>query len=451
MSTPKDVDQDSFKFTMNPDTSASGQQQLELEQQQMLLNNPPPPPIPVTAQRHMFTPDSRKALLREVVRLQPYKNPVMWDSVTHRYGWWCYKNICPPRRSVPKDRLRKKVKSIIAKYPQQTLTTNDDNEQANNNEDNNNEENGGSRSPSENGTTKVAAAAVVAVDDDNLPYDVETLGLIEQVIKQYTESIELVQARRVMRKRDSEVGLGLHSPGPLSKRSPSTDGSSALRFRPPMTPVPNSVLLHNHAEAYSMDLMNRSVKRQRLDEDEDLNSDLTKMFQSRSLYPTDGSRAGSSSSAKGSKYIDDILLNSTASTGTTGGSMFDSLHHNEHQNGTSSLHDTSTPPISYFAESIASAASNAILLKLPDLLETVIRDTNESRMESMKTFGNSFGQAFAKSFSETFESTVNKAVDQILKRLNQTMQTESTTGQSQDSGEADVNCDDKESTSTTAE
>ncbi|KAF5100071.1 hypothetical protein D0Z00_001408 [Geotrichum galactomycetum] len=117
-----------------------------------------PPPVPVTAQRHMFTPDSRKALLREVVRLQPYKNPLLWDAVTNKYGWWCYKNISPARKTVPKDRLRKKVKLIIAKFGGELK-----------NED---------------------------VGEEGGPYDSETLGLIEEVVKQFTESVELGQVRR---------------------------------------------------------------------------------------------------------------------------------------------------------------------------------------------------------------------------------------------------------------
>lgn len=117
-----------------------------------------PPPVPVTAQRHMFTPESRKALLREVVRLQPYKNPLLWDAVTNKYGWWCYKNISPARKTVPKDRLRKKVKLIIAKFGGELK-----------NED---------------------------VGEEGGPYDSETLGLIEEVVKQFTESVELGQVRR---------------------------------------------------------------------------------------------------------------------------------------------------------------------------------------------------------------------------------------------------------------
>lgn len=78
----------------------------------------PPPALHATAQRHMFTIGSRKILLKEVVQLRPYFNPDMWDAVTNRYGWWCYNNIKPGRRTVPKDRLRKKVKSIIAIYHQ---------------------------------------------------------------------------------------------------------------------------------------------------------------------------------------------------------------------------------------------------------------------------------------------------------------------------------------------
>ena len=427
----------------------------------MLLNTPPPP-VPVTAQRHMFTPDSRKALLREVVRLQPYKNPALWDAVTNRYGWWCYKNICPPRRSVPKDRLRKKVKSIIAKYAQNAGSATGANTSANTtpntnlNTPHNNTHNGndatsnGSSSPlnSDNGASSVvgslvattsdpssakataaaAAASQVAVDEDNLPYDLETLGLIEEVVKQYTESVEMVQARRFdrSRKRDSDVGLGPHSPG--SSKSPPADSntsSSSLRFRPPMTPGSNS-LLHNsdglNASSYSTplgitDMINSNsgrLKRPRLGEDDEdvvlemnSNGHINKLFQSNSSHGGSNPR----STTKGTKYIEDILLNS--SEGGSGDVVFDSL-----QSGDNSSH----PQMSYFADSVASAASSAIMSKLPELLEAVrdsSEESNKSRIEVMKSFGASFGSAFASSFSSTFEATVNKAVDQIFQRLNE--------------------------------
>lgn len=107
------------------------------------------PPVPVTAQRHIFTPESKKALLREIVQLEPYKDPLMWDAVTNRYGWWCYKNIVPARKCVPKDRLRKKVKVMIAK--------------------------------------------------DDPSNDEETQELIKKVIQQYTESIEDAAGKRLRR------------------------------------------------------------------------------------------------------------------------------------------------------------------------------------------------------------------------------------------------------------
>lgn len=208
-----------------------------------------PPPVPVTAQRHMFTPESRRALLREVIRLKPYDNPAMWDTVTLRYGWWCYKNICPARRTVPKDRLRKKVKSIItSQYSLQSNSGASDNSIPR------------SASTSSLGSdlegtalstlTHSKTPSQAPLDEDFLPYDPETLDLIDQVAKQYTRSVEMVQAKRIdrTRKRNSDLGMPpphmIHSPISSFKNSSSSELNtpSSLRYRPLLIPGTNEDL-----------------------------------------------------------------------------------------------------------------------------------------------------------------------------------------------------------------
>lgn len=339
------------------------------------LGTSSPPPVPVTAQRHMFTADSRKALLREVVRLEPYKNPSMWDAVTHRYSWWCYKNISPPRRSVPKDRLRKKVKSIIAKFPSASVPSSGANDLKQTE----------SSSPEHTALVASSTPKSAAVDDDNMPYDSETLGLIEEVVKQYTESMELIQARRVDRSRKRESDMGIpHSPG--SSKSP----PAALRFRAPMTP--GSEMLHSDA-SYSTplgitDMISQQRKRSH-DEDEAL---LNNGIKYRKTYPNSEER-------KNSKFMDDMLL-----------TEFDSLKNDIGSNS----------QVAFFADSVASAASTAIVGKLPQLLDAVRGVSEETSKAQIESLGNSLGAAFASSFSSTFEATINKAMAQIFKRLDET-------------------------------
>lgn len=432
----------------------------------MVLHTPPPP-VPVTAQRHMFTTESRKALLREVVRLQPYKNPSMWEAVTHRYGWWCYKNICPPRRSVPKDRLRKKVKSIIAKYPAISASASGAiNSTAHDTATATAVANAGSGSGSGPGagadnpgstatletaltvavTPKSAAAGPAAVDDDNMPYDPETLGLIEEVIQQYTESVEMIQARRTSydgRKRETDgfvggVPLQSHqqqhpqSPGSSKSPPPSTTNISSLRFRPPI--LPGSDLLHHDAGSYSSpvrfnDMMGGRSKRGH-EEDDDavlgLNSSSSGGSQHAGKYrKIDGfGDTGLQEDRKGttsSKFVDDMLSSSE----------FDAMKDDVSAGG--AANNTNNSRVTFFAESVASAASSAIMEKLPELLDAVRDASEESNKARMESLGNSLGTAFASSFSATFEATVNKAIDAIFRRLDDAASTRASAG----AGESD--------------
>lgn len=371
---------------------ANDKDDYKLAMTDSMMLSTPPPPVPVTAQRHMFTPDSRKALLREVVRLKPYKNPNMWDAVTHSYGWWCYKNICPPRRTVPKDRLRKKVKSIIAKYPHSVSHASAAAAQSATGAE------GKPETSSPENTSATAAKIAIAVDDDNMPYDPETLGLIEEVVKQYTESVELIQSKRSDgRKRDSEAGLGPHSPG--SSKSPPTL-PAGLRFRPPMTPGADH-LLHTDASSYSTPLgITDMLSRQKRAHDDD-----EEVLELNNIHPSKyrkGYSNGAEERSKGSsKFIDDILLNTAPEFDTIkGGDM----------GGPSSQ-------VAYFAESVASAASAAIMTKLPELLDAVRDASEEANKARMESLGNSLGTAFASSFSASFEATVNKAIESIFRRL----------------------------------
>lgn len=173
-----------------------------LNEAEALTYTTPPPSLHPTVQRHAFTMESQKVLLREVVSLRPYLKPDMWDAVTNRYGWWCYDHFNPKRRMVPKDRIRKKVKSILATYHQKknpVATAS------------------ASASASSSGTVSASAKVSTHFDlikgdlapdpsdhhasesTDELPYDSETIELIEKVVQQYTESVELMTSRRLGR------------------------------------------------------------------------------------------------------------------------------------------------------------------------------------------------------------------------------------------------------------
>lgn len=279
-----------------------------------LLSRASPPPVPVLAQRHMFTADSRKALLRQVVRLQPYKNPALWDAVTHAYSWWCYDHISPARRSVPKDRLRKKVKSIICVYT---------------------------------GVKPEEPHGGLPPDDDSSTshYDAETLSLIEQVVKQYTESMELQESRRSSRKRESDIGSARGS------KSPSL--SAAVRFRAPITP----------------------------------SSD---MFQTDMGYSLNELK----------RFADD----------------------EETANG-ASKHRRVRREAALTAETVAAAATHALVQKLPEVLEATRAAVAEDEDEDLpgkarvEALGGALGAAFAASFSSAFETAFAPVIDRALARI----------------------------------
>lgn len=160
--------------------------------------NTPPPSLHPTAQRHAFTSESQKVLLREVVDLQPYLKPDMWDAVTNRYGWWCYENFNPKRRMVPKDRIRKKVKNILGTYQQKRNPTLSASASAS--------RYAASASASVEYNQPLPASSATNTNspeihptdaNDDLLYDAETTALIEKVDKQYTEAVELNMSRRM--------------------------------------------------------------------------------------------------------------------------------------------------------------------------------------------------------------------------------------------------------------
>lgn len=404
-------------------------------------DNYAPPPVPVTAQRHMFTPESRRALLREVIRLKPYKNPNMWDSVTHHYGWWCYKNICPARRTVPKDRLRKKVKSIICQYPSPGSA--------------------GSRAGS---MSPVDQKLQMGLDEDSLPYDAETIDLIEQVVKQYVESVEMVQAKRNsknIKKRDlSHMELPLlhsHTPAAMSKprmvlgTPPSSDLNAAspvetLRFRPPITTVPHSLLDNSNRSGPTFsphstplgitDMIENhgQYKRRRLNDDmmpQPYENDTAGMTFGEYTHTTRDPISGSPSTHSDhttpvGKPTDRILLKdqSHMSEPKRTHSLDELLSHQPSSDQLAFGNATTTPKndasTTNLAMTVADAASLAILKQVPDVLQSVrkkMHETDKANMEMMMSLGSSLGSSFGESLASTFASAVNGAVEQIITHL----------------------------------
>lgn len=413
-----------------------------MNENSLAADNYAPPPVPVTAQRHMFTPESRRALLREVIRLKPYKNPNMWDSVTHQYGWWCYKNICPARRTVPKDRLRKKVKSIICQYPSPGSA--------------------GSRAGS---MSPVDQKSQMGLDEDSLPYDAETIDLIEQVVKQYVESVEMVQAKRNIKntkKRDlSDMELPLlhsHSPAAMSKprmvlgTPPSSDlnassPAAALRFRPPITSGPHSLLdnsdrsgptfsphstplgitdmIENHGQ-YKRRRLNDEMMPQSYENGTSGMSFGEYTHTARDPLSSGSPSAHSDHSIPLGKHADGFSLKDQPhmSEPKRTHSLDELLSHQPSSdqlgfgNGTTSpKNDASTTNL---ALTVADAASLAILKKVPDVLQSVrkkVHETDKANMEMMMSLGSSLGSSFGESLASTFASAVNGAVEQIINHL----------------------------------
>lgn len=202
-SVPLRHDPDQSSRPVNHSSSASSTYSKSPMDDPTTYTNPPPSLHP-TAQRHAFTVDSQKALLKEVIDLQPYLNPDRWDAVTNRYAWWCYHTFNPKRKMVPKDRLRKKVKSILTTYHQKRPQVSNSSASASVSHASASASASAEyghhlRHPSNTPNHTSSESHTPEPSNDDFAYDAETIKLIEQVVKQYTESTGSNSSRRASR------------------------------------------------------------------------------------------------------------------------------------------------------------------------------------------------------------------------------------------------------------
>lgn len=397
-----------------------------------------PPPVPVIAQRHMFTPESRRALLREVIRLKPYADPSMWDSVTHQYSWWCYRNILPTRRNVPKDRLRKKVKSIIAQYPTAVPTASP---------------------PSESSLLGDMKSSTPALEEDNLPYDPETLALIEEVVKQYTESVQRAQTNRLKKrsfKRDSTDYSLVVLPQSQSAIGPAPPSPSQGSTDP---------LLHNTSISNAMevgDMIESRYKRPRLDtldaqQQQQYESNAAAVFNTFThaardpliSTPSDTSddgdkdkdrrdqQTGSKSVSSTTSSLNDMLANAASRSELAALDQPTTVPlSTDPSTSTASAAAGPSPAPSSIVTTVAAATSSAVLRQIPSVLQAMrektaatgsveapeeasATTTQQQQHEIMSKLGSSMGVAIAESMADSFAATVSSAIEQLLRRMEQ--------------------------------
>lgn len=394
-------------------------------------------------------------------------------------------------------------------YPRPLYTGNGNgngNGGSSNNNNNGNDNGGIVDNVSKLGSLSPLDSKSAVVDDDNMPCDSETLGLIEQVVDQYVESVEMVQAKRnngKVRKRESDYGAGMsllltsaNSTSPTSAAAVAASVNNINFSQTPPNHLQNALYLTNgssssfasrHSTSLGIaDIIDNTAnaahhKRRRLDEEQpphhhhhhhhhqyhpsNSNTNSTMNLQSytpRDPLPTtpsdtsdDGHKTDDNINntyntvnqstksipenlqlpkRKSSNSLNDILIHPSAAIASIeahNARAFHDHHTIPSARGSSSTRDSTTSSTSsilnqhnqhalFLTNSVADAASSAVLRKVPDILQALrenIEESDKAQIELIKSFGSSLGSAFGASLANTFASTVSSAVEQIVQRM----------------------------------